>query len=578
MKLTPFGVILVVVVIALLGFGGYMLFKGNSADSNQQSSSPAPVNTQVASKPTKPSVAPQQPEKQTSANPPTDPQAVGDDTYPVLVCDGSKPQLNVAMDQYAGFYPVVLRIIDMPASDQYCINFIPKWFGDKNNFEEYQVEQMLRAGDIDIYFASNGALALYDANSGLAIWTTDQSRGADVINARNNISSTQKPTFNDVLGRTILTSKGSADHFFVLKMLQTTGFTPDLVNLEFPGSPVDEFVAGKGDLVSYWDPAIRRTYLPNTTILVTTKYWPTISDYVVISHKADSEKSKAVQYFLSDIISATEGFTKANIAETANKLANFKFEGQNMADWLMIDKDDPYNSLNSLLEGVAIATLNDNVTMFETDPTGSNLVIDQQIKAHNTWLFGQVYDNGNKGSLFNPNILVSDKYVKIMLESGAKQVSGSFNNKYDTDVSKTPPPVDSNTLIKLPELLTLPYQNIKFVENYSNLLVEGEEQHLLDLVQPIANLMAESDDSTIVIRGGSGNFTTDPTEKLATTRFAFKRSQFIKSLLSDQLGIPIQRIILDPNVLLPDHAIKDQAELEKYMVVIIKVVNAGNFK
>jgi hypothetical protein len=517
----------------------------------------------------------------TSTKQPAAPVQNSDGTYPVLVCDGTKPTLDVAFDSYAGFYPLIYRIMAMPESDHYCINLMPKWYGpnfDQNGYSEAEIEQMLKTGKIDIYFASNGALALYDGNSGLVVWSTDQSAGADSIVARDNISATSKPTFNDVLGKTILTSEGSADHYFALKMLQTTGFTPDMVNIQFRDSPVADFVKGDGDLVTYWDPVIRDALkVPGTTTIVTTSYWRTISDYIVISHDADNNMSDAVTYFLTDYNSATEAFTKDKLADTANLIVNFKFNGQDMADWMFLDKSDPYGSLNGLLDGVAIAKLNDNVTMFETDPTGSNLVKDQFIRAHNTWLFGQVYDNGNAGALFNPDKFITDKYVKLLLNGGAKQVSGDFNNKYDTDVSQTPPAVDSNTLISLPEMLTLPYKNIKFVENNASTLVPGEEEHLIELIQPIANMMAESDSSVIIIKGGSGYFPQTAAEKDQVTKFAFRRALYIRSLLSDKLNIPIQRIIVDSNVLLPDHVLSD-AELPDYMVVIIKVVNAGNYK
>lgn len=577
MRLKPWvKVFLFLAVIGLLGyFVAYPMIKNAITNHTQNQSVSSNNNGQLTSPTLQPGVSPTK-----QALLPTQPLAT-DGAYPVLVCDSTKPVLDVAFDSYAGFYPLVYRIMAMPASDHYCIHLIPKWYGpdyDKNGYSEAEIEKMLRTGDVDVYFASNGALALYDGNSGLVVWSTDQSAGADSIVARDNISlSGEKPNFNDVLGRTILTSKGSADHYFALKMLQTTGFTPDMVNIQFRDNPVADFVNGDGDLVTYWDPVIRDALMPGTRTLVSTSYWRVISDYIIISHDADNNMSDAVTYFLADYNAATEAFTKDNLANTAKILVDFKFDGQDMADWMFLDKSDPYGSLNDLLNGVAIAKLNDNVTMFEADPTGSNLVKDQFNRAHITWLFGQVYDNGNTGALFNPDKLITDKYVKLLLNGGAKQVTGEFNNKYDTDVSQTPPPIDSDTLIQLPELLTLPYKNIKFVENYANLLVPGEEEHLLELVQPIANMMAESDSTVIIIKGGSGYFPQTAAEKDSVTKFAFRRALYIRSLLSEKLNIPIQRIVIDPNVLLPDHVLTD-AELPDYMVVIIKVVNAGEYK
>lgn len=577
--------------IVVLGFLGGMGYLAMQAFSKPTENSSAPVvqqsqpqtlpkiqPTKQAQQPQKPQPQPTEPALVASSQPEQPAQIVGDQIYPVLDCDGSKPQLDVAFDSYAGFYPLVYRIMAMPASDYYCINLLPKWSGDPRfDLSEADIEKMLRDGDVDVYFGSNGALALYDAKSGFVVWTTDQSAKADSIIARNSISAINKPNFNDILGRTIITSKGSADHFFSLKMMQTTGFTPDMVTFIFSDSPVKEFLAGIGDIVAYWDPVIRDAMLPENTELASTGYWRTISDYVIISPEADSNMQDAVKFFLIDYNNATDAFTKEKVAETANLLVNFRFNGQDMADWMFLDKDDPYGSLNGLLDGVAIAKLNDVVTMFDTDPTGSSPVKEQFKKTHVTWMFGQVNDNGNEGSVFNSDISITDKYVKLVLEDGAKQVEGEFNNEYDTDVSKTPPPVDANTLFQLPEMLSLSTKDIKFEEGYSNLLQKGQKEKLINLIRPIANMMDESDNTVIIIRGGAGYFPTTPAELIQQKQFAYARSTFLRKILSSELKIPIQRIVCDPNVLIPDHELSE-AELPGYIAAVIKVKNVGNFK
>lgn len=602
-KISPVRVVILIIVavaaIAGIGFGIKATFfnsapKANIPQAAQPTTASAPgqaaqtqpgTNFAATAKPGTTGSNPAAPVATAApvAGQPAQPATNG--SYPVLNCKPGQPVLTVAFDAYAGFYPLIYRIMAMPGSDQYCINLMPKWYGpngDQNGLEESQIETMLKSGKIDVYFATNGTLALYDANSALVVWTTDQSAGADKIIASNSVMAAgeKQPSFNDALGRSIMTSQGGADHFLALKMMQTVGFDPTMVNIVFPasGDPVGDYCAGKGDFVAYWDPAVSKalTCRPST-VLVSTSYWRTISDYVVISHNADTTKQNAVAYFLADYDTATAAFTKDNLAATAKVIVNFQFNGQDMASWMSLDKNDPVGSLTGLMNEVAIATLNDNVAMYEQDPTGSNLVKDQFVRAHNTWTFGGVTNNGNAGSLFDQNVLISDKYVKILENGGAKQVAGDFSNAYNINVSTTPPAVDTSTLITLPELLTLPYKNIKFVENQPDQLMPGEEQNLLNLVGPIASLMAESQDSTLVLQGGSGFYTTDPATLLSIKKFAFSRAQYIRKLLSDKLGIPIQRIVLDPNVIVPDHSLTN-AELPQYMVVVISVVNSGQYK
>ncbi len=568
----------IIFIVSLLVIGGlaYMAFRPK----NQQ----VPTGQSLDQFAT---AAPQQPGNVIStavplqqAGDPSQPQAVAAGKYPVLCQAGDgKTPLNVSMDAYGGFYPVVYRIVAMPASDHYCINFFPKWYGpnyDINGWDENVVENKLKSSELDVYFASNGALSLYDQNSALVVWSTDQSAGADKIVAQNYVATGPKPSFNDALGRSIMVSPGNADHFLVLKMMQSIGLTPSDTYIIYPQDgrgPVDNFNSGNGDFVAYWEPLVNDAIGPNSTVLVSTKWWRTLTDYVVISHQADEQKTEAVAYFLSDINVATQYFTKDNLAQTAQVMASFEFDGYNMADWMFINPATAFTDLSFQMENVALATLNDNAVMFQTDPTGSNLVIDQLVKSNRTWTYGEVFSNGNSGSLFNGSKMVSSKYVAMLLNGNALQVRGEFNNAYDTTEQTKPPQVNSNTLITLPELLTLPYKNIQFVQNQANMLVPGEEEKLLKMTEAIANLMSESDDTVLVIRGGAGGFSTNAAEMDFIRKFAFRRSQYIQQLLANELGIPIQRIIVDPNVLVPDHQ-PSLDELDSYVVVIIKVVNS----
>ncbi|MBP9820419.1 hypothetical protein KBC79_06835, partial [Candidatus Woesebacteria bacterium] len=492
----------------------------------------------------------------------------------------ARTPLTVAFDSYPGFYPLVYRIMALNASEAYCINLMPKWSGpnyDQNGYSEAEMEDLVRSGQVDVYFASNGALALYDAGSGRVIWTTDQSAGADAIVAWNDIAADGVPSFNDALGQTVLVSKASADHYYMLKAFQAAGFQPGDVYIEFSDQPVADFLSNKGKIVAYWDPPIRDAMVAGTKVLTSTNDWRTISDYIVVSLNAYDNKEDALVYFLADYNAATEAFTVDNLEDTANVLVNFEFAGNPMADWLWMDVSDSYGSLETLMSGVAIATFNDNFTMFE-NIDGWSLVKDQLDKTHGTWVYGEIYDNTNntEGTVYNSDLFISNKFVELLAGS-IKSVRGEFSKDFVTDVNENLPKVDKDSLFVLPELLTLQYKNIKFVEGQSKQLVDGEETKLLALVQPIANLMAESPDSVIVLQGGHGLYSPDQSVMDSQAKFAYRRAQYIRELLSEKLNIPINRIIIDPHAIAPTGPISEEKEVE-YKVVLIKVVNAGEVK
>lgn len=528
--------------------------------------------------------------------PEVSPVQTGSGSYPALCQPGdTRPELVAAMDDYAGFYQLIYRIMAMPASDHYCIRLMPKWSGpnwDKNGYSESDIEDMMKRGEIDIYFGSNGALALWDANSGIVIWSTDQSAGADTIVVNNSVAThfdpktnAPLPEFNDALGQTVCTSRGSADHYFILKALQAVGFLNGDVEVRLTDTPVPDFQKNLCAFVAYWDPIIRDALPPKTADtqpIITTRDWRTISDYVVVSRQADANKSDAVLYFLWDLNLASEHFTVNNLPETAKLLVNFEFDGDNMAPWLWIAPETAVEDFTRLMDGVALSKFNDNVNMFTDDGTGWNLVKDQFNKTHATFQLAGILDNSkdnSKGSVYNPDVFISDKYVVAMTKLGAKSIKGVFSNKYITDINQNLPDIDKNKLFKMPVLFSMKDQDIKFVQDNARQLMPGQLEKLTGLVRPIAYLMAESPDSVIVIRGGSGFYSTNKDLMEEANRFAFRRAMYIKEILSDPegLNIPAARIVVDTQSKLPDHDLST-AELPDYMVVIISVVNTGSFK
>lgn len=597
MRIKPFGWFLIVALIAGLGYWGWS--RGN----NPQTSAPI-VNTAAPAEGNAPTTG-GQPNSQ--GNPMATAQPASDGKYPIECHAGTTlSQIDVAVDGYPGYYPVMYQVATMPASDKYCINLMAKWSGpdyDLHGYEEAQIEQMLRyawgtkpdgtegvldvaeadgTGAVDVYFGTNGGLSLFDSRYGKIFYSPSGSTGADQIWALNSVASPfakdGKPTFNDLLGRTIITSPGGADHFLTLRMMQVVGLTVNDVNIIYPesdtGNPVDNFCAGNGQFVAYWAPPVDGANCVPATLLLSTKWWRgAVTDYMIVSNAADTGMQDAIVYFLNDYNNATQAFTTDNLPATSQVLVNMRIEGNNMADWMFLDVNDPAGSLSALMDGVAIAKLSDNAIMFDANISGSSLAKEQIARAHNTWLYGGITGNGNGAALFDENLFVTDKYVEILLQNNARNVSGTFNNTYDTDVSQRPPTADENVLIDLPDWGTLPYKQIGFVEGFSNMLLPGEKEKVLEMAAAAAVLMNESDDSVLVIQGGMGLYAEPGSAQwIKNADFAYRRAQYIQKLLADELNIPIQRIILDKNVLLPTHPLTPE-ELPEYLVVIISMKN-----
>jgi hypothetical protein len=600
-RIKPFGIFLLIVLIAGAMYGVFYfsgMLRGqtpvgpaNAPAQNLPGSTNLPVNPGNPSLPVVPG----------------EPGVVSaDGKYPVECHEGTTlTQLDVWADGYPGYYPLLHQVATMSASDKYCINLYLKFTGpnyDQHGWEEYQIEQMLSSataidaegnevivpgttesdgsGAAEIYFGTNGGLSLFDSRSGVIGYSPSGSTNADQIWALDSVASPfakdGKPSFNDAFGHDLITSQGGADHFLAIRMMQLVGLTTSDVNIIFPqpgtGNPVDNFCAGNGQFVAYWSPLIEGASCQPATLLLSTGWWKgAVTDYIIISHFADTHMEDAVFSFLVDYNNATQAFTVDNLPATAQVLVNMQYEGNNLADWMFLDVGDPAGSLAQLMNGVAIAKLSDNAIVFDSGLFGSSMVEEQFTRAHNTWLYGGVTSNGNGNALFDVDAFVSDKYVKMLLKANAHQAVGTFSNTYDTDVSQTPPE-GSTALIELPDWGTLPYKQIQFKPTYSCVLLDGEKEKVVEMAAAAAVLLNESDDAVLAVRGGMGSYTNDPDQLRKNKEFAYKRAQCIQKLLADELNIPIQRIILDTNVLVPDREITE-ADYKDYVVVIVSMKN-----
>jgi len=507
---------------------------------------------------------------------PNEPSAQTTEVVAPVVSDttdcGNKPVIKVHFDGYAGFYPLIVMDQTMK-SDDYCLQLVPAWAGpdfDINGYDEETRAKMIKDGEFDVYFATNAVNSRYDG--GIIIAASDQSAGADKIVAWNTAKSNGQPIdkFNDLKGLRIGIVTGSVGNFQVLSTLQTVGYTPNDVTLvEYSGTfdAIDGFNAPDIDSVAGWDPPIRDAIHENESkILVSSSWWRNITDYISISPNADTTKSDAILSFLRDYEKTISSFSDENLAETAQVIANWQWQGYAMNDWTFVSQDNAYDDLKSLVDNVAFASITDNYQIFQTKPDGSNYILDQLAASRAVWEWGGVQGQGIiNGSRLQP------KYVNALAVDSTLSMKGTFVGDFQIQTVQTPSSVDQSTLLSLPTIMELPYKEFKFIAGTYD-LISGESEKLQQTGAAMASLMQTSD-ATIVVTGCSA-WPSDTDTKASLINFGYGRAQTIQSILSDEMGIPITRIVVQGCA--PDSIQKTEAERIPWRIVKIEVKRSSS--
>lgn len=550
MRLTKgFTIFLLVMTFACV-IGGVLWYANQPA---------SPANTTAPS----PSVPGQQPAQQPGTNPTA---ANGQPDQPGVVQPGTGKDctgktLRVLIDAYAGYYPVIYQAltIDNPA---YCIEIVPAWASvngeDLNKWPESERAEMLKNGEIDLYFLTNGAAALYPQDYAVPIAITSQSARADAIVGRKvGLAGQQILKFNEV--QSITYSPGGSGHFMALAMMKTIYTTPNSITMVPSDSPVGCFNESCADAVSFYDPSIRAALNDGTQELITTGSWRIISDIILASPKADAEKKPAITAFLTDWYISTNAFLPENLSATTDVLASWTYQGQNMSSWLGI-ANDPVNDLKSLVEKIAFAKF---INSYSAQEAISDLnYFDKMIVyTREVWGWG-----GQSTPNFNSRNWYNNEYLQALSNNQAVNVRGTFYQTFLDTLVTAAPAGDPAFLATLPVIAELPYREIKFVPG-STALIVGEADKVTALIQPMLTLINNSPDSFVVIQGGSAWPSGDSLKGISD--FANLRARVIRDLLQ-MAGVPLNRIIIvDPLVPMAPQTI--ESERVPYRVVIVDI-------
>jgi len=570
MKVDPMRLAILIIVGVLVLVGAFFAVKAvvnifapnPSAVIQPTQQLPAANPTKVsnpAPQPTKPANPAAEPTKGPAPVPTTEPVVAGKD------CTGKT--LRVLIDAYAGYYPVIYQAmtIDNP---NYCIEIVPAWFGDLNTWSEAERAAMLKNGDIDVYFLTNGPLSLYGKDVAIPIAITGQSTGADQIVARK-VDSTGKPInlFND-LTTSITYSEGGVSQFMVLNMLRTIGRNPAELNLQGSGDPVAAFNAGEFDAVGYFDPYIRSAIRSDySQVLVSTSWWRIVTDNMVASPKAVAEKPQALTAFLADWYKSTGAFTVDKMDATAAVMMKWTYNGESGTSWLGLDEANPGASLADLVNKVAFARYSQSMSAYELLPSGSNYFIDMVKNSRLVWAWGNINPTDN----FDPAGWYNINFLQSIGTDQSINVQGQFHNEYLGQLVTKAPALDKNTLLSMPAIMELPYKQVKFVAGQTN-LVSGEDAKIREMVQPMITLINNSPDTFIVVTGGSAWPTGDSLKGIKD--FAVLRAQTLRDLLVS-FGIPRDRIIVNPNPIVPQAEQSNENDRVQFRIVVIDVRTAS---
>ena len=476
--------------------------------------------------------------------------------------------LRVLIDAYAGYYPVVLQAltINNPA---YCIEIVPAWWtadggNYSNDWDEATRAQMLKNGEIDVYFLTNGPLSLYGRDVAIPIAVTGQSAGADKIVSRL-IDSNGNPItlFND-LTTSITFSEGGVSHFMTLNALMAIGRRPSDLMVKGSGDPVAAFNRGEFDATAYFDPYIRAAIRSDySQVLISTNTWRIVTDNMVASPKTVAEKPVALAAFLADWYKSTGGFTVDKMDSTAATLLGFTYNGESGAYWLGIDPANPGQTLTDLVNKVAYARYTQSLSAFEVLPSGGSYFTKMIGDSRTVWAWGNIgpADAFNPADWYNPTFLQSIGYDQ------AVNIQGQFFKDFLGERVTQAPMLDQDTLLNIPAFMELPYKQIRFVSGQTA-RERGEDQKIKDMVMLMVSLINNSPDTYIVITGGSAWPSGDSLQGIKD--FAISRAFAIRDLLV-LFDIPRDRIIVNPEPFVPSAPQSAESERQLYRIVTIDV-------
>ena len=191
---------------------------------------------------------------------------------------GGKPTINIGVNTYAGFAPIVWINGGLRPNDE---SILTKEYGIRANIiiqDDFVAgRNAFLNGDIDLIYCTTDVLAVEMGegsamNSAKYVMMLNRSQGADAMVVTKNIR-----TVADLKGKKIAVAEGTASHTLLLNILETNGISQHdvtLVKVDNGGAAADTFKAGQVDACVTWAPDDQACVdaIPGSRVLVSTKH------------------------------------------------------------------------------------------------------------------------------------------------------------------------------------------------------------------------------------------------------------------------------------------------------------------
>lgn len=571
-RIKPFGCFVLVVLLLVAGY-----FLVAPAVLQRLNRAPAPTAIPIYVPPTPRPIQP----------PPVVTRPTATTTTPVKpTAASSKPvTLTVAFDSF-GSYFTVAQIDQMER--QYGLELIPFNFNKPkqpaNGIEWSQAEKenyfiwtederaaKIKSGEWDILLTTLDSLSR-KGNIGYIIAMIDQSAGADKIVAYPRAANGRYLNiFNDIEGSTVVFSEGSVGQYQLLAVLNYVNIPPDkvtMVGLSSVTDAVEYFIQKKADVVAGWEPDISNALTPDVggREWVSSAWWRNISDVIVVSPNANTNKRELVKSFLRNWFTALK-VQQEDFASAANQIASWKFKDQPTNDWTYVFEGTAEANLgNDWLSTIAQAGLGANLTLMENP----SMLADNLTTARTIWAWGGAISTDQP---FDPLAMIEPSYIlELAKEKGLYPSKGQFVNPTFQPVPAELPSLDVKALINMPSIAELPCKQFDYEPN-SAVLKETGFKVLEQCSKPMLQMIRTSD-AYILVTGYSAwpkGYTQAQIENFARNRALSVYTSLVDRLHVDPNRIKWTSVIPPPQ----DQNTDNEAQMAPYRKVVVEIKRGG---
>ena len=484
MRIRPLGWIIFIAVLLGLCFLIYTLASpflqdagliGGEVPPTQMVGDPLqPTKPDVGAFPTDTPFEPVEP----SPEQPTEPE------QPVVVEDPAEgmPKVVVGLDAFAPYYTVLLaKAMHLDAKWGIDIEPIAFYSSDETSFDEAARSEMLSTGQWDVLFTTSDKPSLRP-QIGQVVAYTDETDGADKLICNDSVPG---KILNALKGKRISFLAESIGEFAVYYYLNIPKIPVTDVALvpnydgvaaydddgNVVGGAVYDFITGKVDCVSGWEPDVDFALDYGGHVVVSTADLRIALDTILVSNNADQNRHDETQAFFYAYAEALKSLLEQpDASETAlyEWLATNGLEGDN---WSFI-YGDPGDWLG-WLETTPQATLADNIFVFRN----TKQIAERMANDCRVWKSAGFDTPECEPETYLP--VINPTYVQTAasiseLATTANPVNDTFLFTSQVDI-----PEITQEDVQAGELLaTLPFEKIPFLPDDINLT--GDAKVLLD--------------------------------------------------------------------------------------------------